>query len=258
MLDEGKGAAVLMALHPDIAAVLAGDSEGCIVTGDCLAPGFLLDMPDACVDAVVSDIPYGVVNRDSGGLRNLDKGIADEETFAVDEIAGQSWRLAQSVYVFCGTEQVSELRACLVVLGMTTRLCLWEKSNPSPMNGERLWLSSVEACVFGRSPNAYFAERCAAPVWRGPIARNQMHRTQKPLWLMSRLVSASVPAGGIVLDFCAGSGTTCVAAKKLGRRWIGIEIDEKYAKIARHRVAGTPRPLFPEPTKGKEPVSSLF
>ncbi len=47
-----------MSLHPDIAAVLSGDSEGCVITGDCLE--IMADMPDGCVDAVVTDPPYGV------------------------------------------------------------------------------------------------------------------------------------------------------------------------------------------------------
>ena len=70
------------------------------------------------------------------------------------------------------------------------------------------------------------------------------HPCPKPiewgLWLCER----AAPQDGIILDPFCGSGTTCVAAKKLGRRWIGIEIDESYARIARERVATTPKPLF--------------
>ena len=59
--------------------------------------------------------------------------------------------------------------------------------------------------------------------------------------------------GDIILDPYCGSGTTCVAAKKLGRRYIGIEIDEKYAAIARSRIASTPKPLFvEEPEKAEQ------
>jgi site-specific DNA-methyltransferase (adenine-specific) len=202
--------------------------------GDCLE--VLPTLEAGSVDAVVTDIPYGAVNRDSGGLRNLDKGSADDETFGLDEIAHHAWRIGRSVYIFCGTEQVSELRACLVVLGMTTRLCIWEKSNPSPMNGERFWLSSIECCVFGRKAKAYFSEYCKSAVWRGPVERDQVHPTQKPLWLIERIVSASCPTSGVVLDCCMGSGTTGVACAHLNRRFIGIEIDAGYFEIARKRI----------------------
>ena len=62
------------------------------------------------------------------------------------------------------------------------------------------------------------------------------------LWAVRKAV------GDLVLDPYMGSGTTCVAAKKLGRRYIGIEIDPKYARIAEARLANTPKPLFvPQP-----------
>lgn len=192
-------------------------------------------LPTGCFHTVVADIPYGEVNRESGGLRNLDKGAADVETFPLLFAVEQSSRLAESAYIWCGTEQVSELRGGFVDRGMTTRLCGWEKSNPSPMNGEYIWLSSFECCVFGRKPKAYFGEHCASPIWRGPIEREQVHPTQKPLWLIQRQVKASCPPDGVTLDFCAGSSTTLIACIRTGRKCVGIERERKYfdASVAR-------------------------
>ena len=213
---------------------LSPDGTVLLLCGDCLK--LLPLLPDGCVDAVVVDIPYGEVNRASGGLRVLDKGCADVETFPVGWAALQACRLGASCYVWCGTEQVSEIRATWVGDGITTRMCGWEKSNPSPMNGEHLWLSSFECCVFGRHSGAYFGRHCSSPIWRGPTQRNQIHPTQKPVWLMSELVEASTPVGGSVLDFCLGSGTTGVACVKLDRRFIGIEIHRPYFDIAVRRI----------------------
>lgn len=187
-------------------------------------------------DCIIADIPYGKVNRESGGLRNLDKGEADIETFPIQFVVDQCSRLAETSYIWCGTEQVSELRAGFVEGGMTTRLCGWEKTNPSPMNGERLWLSSFECCVFARKPNAYFGKHCESPIWRGPIQRDQIHPTQKPLWLIDIAVSASVPHEGSVLDFCCGSGTTLVSAYHSWRSAVGIERDERHWETARQRL----------------------
>lgn len=61
--------------------------------------------------------------------------------------------------------------------------------------------------------------------------------TQKPLELLERLVVSLCPPGGLVADFCCGSGTTLVAAKKLGRRYFGCDISEDAAKLARERLA---------------------
>ena len=206
------------------------DEWATIYHGDArLARGMSADM-------VLTDIPYGEVNRDSGGLREMDKGAADIETISVPDVVSLLGPFA-CVYVFCGIEQVSGLRGGFVAAGMTTRLCVWEKSNPSPMNGEHLWLSSVEACVFARKSGAYFSEFCESPVWRGPSAPANGHPTPKPRWLFDRLVSASCPEGGTVLDPFMGSGTTLVAAKNLGRKSIGIEIEERYCEIAAQRLS---------------------
>jgi site-specific DNA-methyltransferase (adenine-specific) len=63
------------------------------------------------------------------------------------------------------------------------------------------------------------------------------HQTGKPTELLRRLVVVAPPAGVVFDPFC-GSGTTCVAAAELGRRWIGCELSEEYCSVARRRVAG--------------------
>lgn len=216
-----------------------------LALGDCLD---ILPTLEA-VDCVLVDIPYGVVNRESGGLRKLDKAEADVVTFGLDDVVAHCVRLAATSYVFCGTEQVSELRRGFVLAGLTTRLCIWEKTNPSPMNGESLWLSSSECCVFARKPKAYFSEHCQSSVWRGPIERDQIHPTQKPQWLFERLVRASCPKYGTVLDFCLGSGTTAVSCVRLDRKCIGVEKHAPYFDIAVKRIEAelNRAPLFEEP-----------
>jgi site-specific DNA-methyltransferase (adenine-specific) len=67
-----------------------------------------------------------------------------------------------------------------------------------------------------------------------------LHETQKPLRLMECMVSLVTQKGAIVLDPFAGSGTTCLAAKNLGRHYIGIEINNEFVDIARERVYGAP------------------
>lgn len=192
------------------------------------------------VDAVITDIPYGEVNRDSGGLRNLDKGAADVVTCSLAEVLSLL-QLGQSAYCWCGTEQVSELRAGLVAAGYSTRLAIWEKTNPSPMNGQHLWLSALECCVYGKRAGAHFAEFCKSPVWRGPTADKEDHPTPKPVWLMERQILASVKPGGTVLDGFMGSGTTGVACANLGRSFIGIEREPKYFDIACRRIEDAQR-----------------
>jgi len=188
------------------------------------------------VALLLTDPPYGQVNRDSR-LRNLDRGGADTVTVEPEDLAATLAALAATTYVWCSTEQVSRYRAAFVSLGLSTRLGIWEKTNPSPMNGTWLWLSSLESCIFARKAGATFNGSCLSPLWRGPTQPDEKHPTTKPGWLMRRLIEASSDPGDIVLDPFMGSGTTLRAAKDLGRKAIGIEIEEKYCEIAAKRLA---------------------
>ena len=67
-----------------------------------------------------------------------------------------------------------------------------------------------------------------------PTAK-RYHQTEKPLALMKQVVEI-VPAGGVVLDFFMGSGTTGVACMETGRRFIGGELDKEYFETARRRI----------------------
>lgn len=207
-----------------------------LVMGDCL--DVLRELPSDSVTLVLCDLPYGVVNRESNGLRNLDKEAADVVTFSVADAINESLRVCSgSFYFFCGTEQVSEIRHLLSNSGLTTRLGIWEKTNPSPMNGQHTWLSGIECCVYGKKKGAVFNEHCKNSVWRYPTARGKLHPTMKPVALMEHLIGASSCRGDVVLDFTMGSGTTGVACLNTGRRFIGVELEPAYFDVACSRVA---------------------
>lgn len=206
-----------------------------LMQGNCLE--LMRDMPDASVDMVLCDLPYGEVTQKSGGLRLLDRGKADKCEMDLDDVASEFNRLAKgSIYAFCGTEQISKLVSAFRQKGMTVRVGAWEKTNPSPMNGTRLWVSGMEFCVFARKPSATFNEHCKKALWQAPSGRSKIHPTQKPVKLMERLILASSNPGDTVLDNCMGSGTTGVACVNTGRNFIGMELDPTYFEIARKRI----------------------
>lgn len=209
--------------------------DACVIYhGDCRE--ILPSLPK--VDLVLTDVTYGEVNRPSNGLRNLDKGNADKLTMSHMELIESCVACCGgSLYVWCGTEQVSGFRGYLENRNYSTRLCIWEKTNPSPMNGQHIWLSSVECCVFGKLSNAVFNEFCKSSVFRGLSAEQNGHPTPKPEWLFKRLIQASSNQGQTILDPFMGSGTTLRAAKDLGRKAIGIEIEERYCEIAARRLS---------------------
>lgn len=189
------------------------------------------------IDLILTDIPYGEVNRKSAGLRNLNKGAADIVDFDINEMMSEFCRVCRgSMYIFCGTMQVSEITKFLRQQGYSTRLGGIEKTNPSPMNGDKIWLSGFECCVYGKLPKATFNEHCRNTIWRAPCERGKIHPTQKPLSVFEYLVKTSSNPQDMVLDPFMGSGTTGVACKNLNRQFIGIERDKDFFEAAKNRI----------------------
>ena len=98
---------------------------------------------------------------------------------------------------------------------------------------------------FGSAPSRYGASSGALPrsVLTGPglsggigAREGLAHPCQKPLWLPERLIKASCPPDGLVLDLFAGTATTSVAAHRQGRHWIAVEQDTKWCEVARERL----------------------
>lgn len=208
-----------------------------LYNGDCIE--VMKDIPDFSVDMILSDIPYDEVNQKSAGLRKLNRGNADKATFNLDDfMKGIINKFTGSCYIFCGIGQISEIDKFFRSNGLTTRLCQWEKSNPSPMNGTRLWLSGSEFCVFARKPKSVFNRHCQKPIWKFPVGRSKLHPTEKPVKLLEYIIESSSNKGDIVADFTMGSGSTGVAAKNTNRNFIGIELDKEYFEIAQNRILG--------------------
>lgn len=209
--------------------------NGQFLLGDCFEQ--MATLPNASIDMILCDLPYGEVSQKSGGLRLLDRGTADRIDFDLEPAVAELLRVCRgSFYVFCGTEQISPLVSVFRAAKATTRVGAWDKTNPSPMNGTRLWVSGLEFCVFARCPNATFNEHCKKALWSAPSGRAKTHPTEKPVALFERLVRASSSPGDVVLDITAGSGTTAIAAENAGRKWICIERDPDYYAKATERV----------------------
>ena len=123
-------------------------------------------------------------------------------------------------------------------------LLVWCKTNPSP-TGNNMYLPDVEYCLMFRESSKTKLNDGYELKSRWHISglnvkdkENFNHPTIKPLELVKRHILHSTQPNDIVLDCFCGSGTTCVAAKETGRRFIGMEIDKDYYKIAVDRLNG--------------------
>lgn len=197
----------------------------------------LSELEDNSVDMILTDIPYGVVSRESGGIRKFDKEEADIIDFSLEEMVDEFVRVCKgSIYIWCGTEQISSLRQELINKKLTTRTGVWEKSNPSPVNGQHMWLSGIELCAFGRKSKSTFNEHCKNTVWKYPIERRKVlegqsdkkHLTPKSLKLFRYLINASSNEGDVILDPFSGTGTTAAAAYLENRDFICSDLNKLF------------------------------
>lgn len=204
--------------------------------GDCITK--LTTMQDNSVNFTLTDIPYDAVNRSSNGLRELDKGKADVLTFDLLVFLEQVYRVtSNSICIFCGKEQFSTIYDFFVNKKGTVRPIIWEKTNPSPMNGQYIYLSGVEFAVwFKKSGAKVFNAHCKNTVFRHPNGRSKLHPTEKNHELLKELILDNTNEGDIVFDPCMGSGSHGVVALENSRRFSGIELDEGYFNIAQNRI----------------------
>jgi len=203
---------------------------------DCIQT--MSTMKDASVDFTLTDIPYDAVNRQSNGLRNLDKGNADIITFDLDTFLEEVLRVTKnSIVIFCGKEQFSSIYAFFASKRGTVRPIIWNKSNPSPMNGQYVYLSGVEMAVwFKKSGAKTFNAHCKNSVFKYPNGRSKLHPTEKNHKLIEELILDNTNENDMVFDPCAGSGTHLLVAKQLNRNYLGTELSKEYFTIAQDRL----------------------
>lgn len=207
---------------------------------------FLPFMSDDSFDVILTDPPYnevnraGAKNRDGSEWYGMDKGGADslvvDATFLAEHFARIS---KQWVYAFCGWKQVSDFMRAFETAGMSIRMGGWHKASPVPIAASMNWLNTFETCAIGRHPKASFTAFAEDPIWWGEKEHSTIHPTQKPIWLTSKILGATVErdADVTVLDPFMGSGSTLEAAKKLGLKAVGIDVNEEYCERAAGRLS---------------------
>lgn len=120
---------------------------------------------------------------------------------------------------------------------------VWHKNNPIPTCNNK-YLSDTEYCLIFREDGTqiYGTYETKGKYYISNINKEDkdifLHPTIKPLEVVKKHIINSTKENDIVLDCFCGSGTTCVACKETGRKFIGIEIDPTYHKIAVDRLNG--------------------
>ena len=242
-----------------------------ILTGDCIAT--MRSLPAKSVDMIFADPPYNL--QLGGDLARPDgshvDAVTDEwdkfDSLAAYDRFSREW-LAEArrilkddgtIWVIGSYHNIFKVGAAIQDLGFwILNDIIWRKANPMPnFRGTRftnahetlIWASTGEKAKYTfnyRSMKTLNDELQMRSDWEFPICGGQerlkrgghkVHPTQKPEALLYRILLSCTKPGDVVLDPFFGTGTTGAVAKRLGRRWIGIEREPLYIDAAEERIA---------------------
>ena len=215
------------------------NEKGMLFNKDCM--DLMKEIDDGTIDLVLTDIPYNEVNRQSNGLKKIDKGYADILTFDLQNFLDELYRITRStIIIFCGMKQVSNIVEYFSQKQKqnkgTVRQLIWKKTNPSPMNGDYIYLSGIENAVWFKKKGGVFNAHCKSNVFEYPCGRSKLHPTEKNHDLLKDLILDNSNEGNVIFDPCCGSGSHCLVAGENNRLFIGCELNTDYFQIAKERL----------------------
>jgi modification methylase len=251
-----------------------------ILRGDCIE--LMNALPAESIDCIFADPPYNL--QLAGELRRPNDSVVDAvddawdkfDSFADYDRFTKAWLQAArrllkpngTLWVIGSYHNIFRVGAQLQDLGFwMLNDVIWRKTNPMPNFKGRRFTNAHETmiwCSKGKDAKYTFNYDSMKALnddlqmrsdWTIPICGGgerlrgedgvKTHPTQKPEALLHRVLLSSTKAGDVVLDPFFGSGTTGAVAKRLGRRWIGLEREEAYAKAAERRIT-TVQPASPD------------
>lgn len=247
-------------------------SDDCVIKGDCME--IMWDIPHSSIDLMIVDPPYNMYKK-FGSEEFSRQSMAEYEKYtrAWIERALPLLKKTASVYVCCDWFSGITIGAALADYFVLRNRITWQREKgrgalKNWKNGmEDVWFASVgddyyfdvnavkqrkkviapyrkdgvpkdwqeeNGEKFRYTFPSNFWDDVTVPYWSMP--ENTPHPTQKPEKLLAKIILASSRPGDLVFDPFGGSGSTAVTAKKLGRRYLTIEKDEKYCAMAAYRL----------------------
>lgn len=203
-------------------------------------------------DAIITDPPYNISKKNNLGTLRHRKGVDFGEwdkqfdvTFWIDDYS-KILNKNGSIIVFCSYLYLSKICQAFKKNSIDVKdVIVWKKTNPMPRNTQRRYVQDMEFAIWGVKNGAkwIFNKPDSIPYLRSLFETSTVsgkervdHPTQKSLKLFINLISIHTNKNNLVIDPFMGSGTTGVACRRLGRKFIGIELKKKYFNIAVKRI----------------------
>lgn len=231
-----------------------------LILGDCFE--IIPKMGKNKVDAIIVDPPYNTANKNTKELKGrkaLSKDFGEWDYFNNDQYLQFTSKWLKTCFdvlrpwgnlvTFCKLEYISDIKRIYENIGFKHHATIiWHKTNPAIQIRKTGFLSACEPILWATKG---FDEKKISYTFNF-LSQKEMHNffetsicmgkertphpTQKPLKLLTHLIKIFTNPNDIILDFFAGSGTTCIAAHSLGRRSICIENNKIYFDIMKNRV----------------------
>jgi DNA modification methylase len=198
-------------------------------------------LPMTC-DHVITDPPYGLM--ETGGKVQMRGEVVDQDYGDWDLEWSFDWMkqlpaTIKSAVVFHDQKRASDCWQAFLLSGITPRQYLYWDKGDGGLNPRHNFVNVMEQALYGRrGTGPWNGGASTVNVFRrNRSKRTTDHPTEKPEDLMAWIVRVVTDPNEVILDPFMGSGTTLVAAKRLGRRAIGIEMNEAYCEGAAARLA---------------------
>jgi len=239
--------------------------------GDCI--NIMNQIPREKVNIVVTDPPYNASakginlpnNKTGGAYYKVNEDWDKFKNYSSYLDFTRNWlkkadallNKEGSIFVCCSFHNIGEIMSTLKELNYKPlNIITWKKTNPMPNITKRMLTHSTEFIVWFAKGKGwtfnyekmkkYNKNKQLRDIWEFPLCQGSerikgengkaAHPTQKPLALFTRIIEMSTKEKDIILDPFVGAGTSSLAAKILGRKWIGIDNNKEYISIANNRL----------------------
>ena len=220
-----------------------------VILGDCYE--VIKSIPDKSIDCIYTDIPYLYSSSYHKHQNNCNVEIKQEFVDSLQDIINgidysiydEFIRISKkgNIFIWLSREQILDTLNYFTNKGFSFEIITWHKTNPQPL-ASNSWLSDTEYCLKKKKKGVLLNDgfELKQKYYVSPLNQSDKekfnHPTIKPLSLVERHIKHTTQENDIVLDCFCGSGTTCVACKNTNRRYIGIELNPKWHKVAVDRL----------------------
>lgn len=221
-----------------------------IVHGDCTQITPKVKGP---VHAIITDPPYGMAMKSNFAVTETGKKFGNVDIANDGDVEGAIGTFIAAVaplvevaadeaemYVFTSHRAIGPWIDAVEALTpfVYTNLLVWDKENPGMGNLDGNWGHNHELIIYAKKGNRKLNRRLSSVIRMPKTPPGQIiHPTQKPVELMEILIAQSTDPGDLIVDPFSGSGATIVAAQRLGRRALGIELDPQHYERSNERIS---------------------